>query len=147
MFSNTELDKLEDAFKTHSLCSPVLDHKKVLWIWTQQHKQEFQQGYCMHMTSRTMDFEEDVVLDTGETFSSIKNRKLLTNVHEAETPITMCADIREREIILQGEIIGLKDEAWLDEISMENVLCFAKLSDQYRIIYDNKQEACFLWHT
>ena len=41
----------------------------------------------------------------------------------------------------------MKDEAWVDEELMSNILCFAKLVEYYRIIYDNWNKDTFHVHT
>ena len=74
-------------------------NKKVSWSGTQIEKGvnvcQVKKAYILHqahttvkpMTLKKIDFNEDLVLDTGATFSSMKNKSLLAGVHAADTPI------------------------------------------------------------
>ena len=52
------------------------------------------------MTNRrpNIDFNNDLALDTGATFTSMKNKELMVNIQEAEHPILICTNARERKI-------------------------------------------------
>ena len=43
-------------------------------------------------------FDKAAILDTGSTFSSIKDKELLVNVRDAEVPIKMTTNVGDRVI-------------------------------------------------
>ena len=49
------------------------------------------------------DFNYDLLLDTGATFSSIKNKKVVTQIKKAKKPITMVTQTGERKMENIGE--------------------------------------------
>lgn len=61
----------------------------------------FYKRVCLHisneMVEKTANSNEDLVLDTSATFSSVKNKKLMTNVHEVEEPKRLCAPMLVKE--------------------------------------------------
>ena len=52
--------------------------------------------------SRKADFDNDLVLDTGTMFSSMKNENLLAGVHTVDRPIKMCANTGARHVTERG---------------------------------------------
>ena len=44
---------------------------------------------------KKIDFNEDLILDTGATFNSVKNKSLLAGVYTEENPIQMCTNTGE----------------------------------------------------
>ena len=65
--------------------------------WLQLH--DAQETVCPHQTKkqtdviesvRKVDFENDLALDAGATFSSMKNKDLLAGVYDVDRPIKMC---------------------------------------------------------
>ena len=86
---------------------------------------------------RETDFNDDLMLDTGATFSSVKNKDLLAGVHEVDRPIKMCANTGKRFMTERGETLGMKTDPWLDEKSMVNIVSFAELKQQHRVTHDS----------
>ena len=64
------------------------------------------------MTLKKIDFNEDLVLDTGAMFSSMKNKSLLAGVHAADTPIQMCTNTGGWVIEERGMLLGMHDKPW-----------------------------------
>jgi hypothetical protein len=109
--------------------------------------QDFQYGVCLHQSEkRATDFNNDLVIDTGATFSSMKNKDLLAGVYGVEKPIKMCTNTGTRIVSERGEMLGMKCDPWLDKDSMANIISFAELKDQYRITYDSKKADSFFCH-
>jgi hypothetical protein len=103
---------------------------------------------CLHQSKiRATDFENDLVLDTGATFSSMKNKNLLAGVYEADKPIKMCTNTGTRLITQRGEMLGMKTDPWLDKESMANIVSFGELKRQYRVTYDSDHADSFFCHT
>ena len=94
-----------------------------------------------------MDFNEDLILDTGVTFNSIKNKSLLAGIYTADNQIQMCTDTGKRVLEQQGILLGMDNHPWLDENSMANILSFGELANQYRITYDSEVADYFYCHT
>ena len=44
-----------------------------------------------------------------------------------------------------GHVPGIKDRVWIDEDGIANVLALCLIRQQYRVTYDNWNEACFLY--
>ena len=101
------------------------------------------QTNLMQQEEDKLDFNWSVILDTGSTFTSMKNKDLVVNVEQAEYPIQMRTNTGSREIERQGEVLGLDAKAWIDEDSVANIFSFSDLSDQFHVTFDNKKEDAF----
>ena len=99
------------------------------------------------MTLKKIDFNEDLILDTGATFNSVKNKSLLAGVYVANNKIQMCTNTGERILEKHGVLLGMDNNPWLDENSMANIISFGELVKQYRVMYDSTVEDCFFCHT
>ena len=80
--------------------------------WLQVHND--QEEICLHQlkkrskenkTVKKTDFDNDLVLDTGATFSSMKNKDLLAGVYEVDRPIKMCMNTGTRLVTERGEML------------------------------------------
>jgi hypothetical protein len=108
---------------------------------------DHQYEVCLHQSQkRPTDFDNDLVIDTGATFSSMKNKDLLAGVYEVKRPIKICTITGTRIVAERGEMLGMKCDPWLDKDSMANIISFAELKDQYRITYDSKKADSFFCH-
>lgn len=94
-----------------------------------------------------LNFKYDLALDTSATFTLVRTTEIVTNIRDSKNPILMCTNAGEHRLSKVREIIGMKEEAWVDGESMANLICFAKLAEQYRITYDNWKEDAFQVHT
>ena len=63
---------------------------------------------------KKIDFEDDVVLDTGSMFALIVNEDSICNVKCADQPIEMKTNARGCTIHQQGEVLGREAPAWCD---------------------------------
>ena len=86
-------------------------------------------------------------LDTGATFSSMKNENLLAGAHEVDRPIKMCTNTGARCATERGKMLGVKVDPWLDDKSMANIVSFAELKEQCRITHDSDHTDSFFCHT
>ena len=73
------------------------------WSGFQSETQLFQHGMNLHQRSSSVaapthvtDFENDLILDTGVTMSSVQNKSLLAGVHAASKPMQMCTNTGKR---------------------------------------------------
>jgi hypothetical protein len=73
-----------------------------------------------------------------------RNKDLITNIQEAEYPITMNTNVGSRKIEKNGDIPGMKYKVWYDDKSMANIFSFADLVDQYHVVYDSHVEDAFV---
>ena len=133
--------------------------QKVSWSGTQVNKGvntcQIKKAYMLHQEQtaskpvalKKINFNEDLVLDTGAMFSLIRNKSLLAGVHAADAPIQMCTNTGERVIKERGTLLGMDDKPWLDENLMANIISFSELVKQYRVTYDTEQKDCFYCHT
>ena len=117
--------------------------------WLQVHGG--QEEMCLHQTpvtkqSRKTDFDNDSVLDTGATFSSMKNKDLLAGVHPATRSMKMLTNTGHRHMTERGELLGLQNDPWLDEKSMANIISFAELKGQCRVTCDSNDSDSFCVH-
>ena len=97
--------------------------------------------------TREINFDNELIIDTGVTFSSIRNKSLLAGVYDMDNHIQMCTNTGERTITKRGVLLGMKNDPWLDEELMVNILSFCELTEQYRITYDSNKADCFYCHT
>ena len=63
---------------------------------------------------KPVDFERDALIDTGASFSSLKNVQPLNNVVTTEEPIAV--------VVNAGELGGFKAKMWKDTTGTTNVL-------------------------
>ena len=87
-----------------------------------------------------------VILDSGSTFTSIKDRKLLDNVKKTNLPLVMKTNAGERRLQEHGTLPGFKQKAWLDEDSITNIFSLAELTKDYRVTFDSSKENAFMIH-
>ena len=90
------------------------------------------------------DFNNDLALDTGATFSSMRNEDLLAGVHEADRPMKMCTNTGARCVTECGEMLGVKADPWLDDELMANIVSFSELKEQCRMTHDSDHVDSFL---
>ena len=88
-----------------------------------------------------------VILDTGSTFNSMANEKLVAGVYDTPDMIQMNTNVGSRLIKKKGKVPGIKEDPWFDANSKANVFSFARLSEQYKITCDTSKEQAFLVHT
>ena len=92
-------------------------------------------GLCLTQVTPSpnayVNYDTELILDTGETFSSVKNRELLAGVYTSKKGMMMLTNAGEREIEERGELLGMKENPWLDEESLANVISFSELMKQY----------------
>ena len=81
------------------------------------------------------------------TFSSVKNKSLLTGVYMTDSGILMCTNTGEHMINKCRVFLGMKNDPWLDENAMGNIISFSKLIDQYCVTYDSGVSDSFQCHT
>ena len=118
--------------------------------------QDDQEEMCLHQSkkrtkkvkqSRETDFNNDLALDAGAMFSSMKNKDLLAGVHKVDRPIEMCTNTGTRFMTERGEMLGMKTDPWSDEKLMANIVSFAKLNEQCRVTCDSDCADGFFCHT
>ena len=117
--------------------------------WDGKGKKKGYQGFQMNLIQDRkddLDFNWSVILDTGSTFTSIKNKDLVINMEEADEPIQMRTNTGGRKLNKQGEVIGLETRAWIDEQSVANIFGFSDIVDQYHVTFDNSKDDAFHVH-
>ena len=87
-----------------------------------------------------------VLLDTGATFSLVRNRALITGVTKAKDAICMRTNVGTRNLEEHGRFTGFDRPVWYDKNSMANIFSFAELAQQYRITYDSSEGDHFNIH-
>ena len=87
-----------------------------------------------------------VLLDTGEAFSSVRNRALITGVTKTKDSICMRTNVGTRNLGEHGKFTGFDRPVWYDKDSMANIFSFAELAEQYRITYDSSEGDHFNIH-
>ena len=125
------------------------DKKTVRWSGVQRGFQGLQQKkFCLLQDNKDTSINDDtLLLDTGSTFSSIKNGNLITGVRPAERPIEMLTNAGTRIINKTGKMLGLGRNIWYDLDSVANIFGFSDVTDEYRVTYDNAIEDAFHVHT
>ena len=76
------------------------------------------------------DINNDAILDTGATFSSFKNGKLLIEKRKADVPIKMRTNVGTRNVDKVGKLLGMNHDIWYDKKSMANIFSFGELTDK-----------------
>ena len=94
-------------------------------------------GQREHITTDSMD--DVILLDTGATFTSVKNQDIIANLQKAQTPIEMKTNVGTRRIETVGELPGFDNKVWYDKKSVANIFSFAELANQHRITYDSEK--------
>ena len=129
--------------------------KKVHWSGAQVGKVNFQKGHklCLYSkktevpASRDADLMNDLLLDSGATMNSIRNKKLLAGVYETDRPIIMSTNAGSRELNLKGKLVGMDTDPWYDESSMANMISLSELTKENRITYDSEKNDSFYCHS
>ena len=92
----------------HLYCKKTTDKKE-----EDKDNSEEQAGWLMGLQMNNIgkdegkvDLNNDILLDTGATFSSFHNRDLIMNVRNTNTPIKMKTNVGSRRITKEGEVPG-----------------------------------------
>ena len=95
--------------------------KSVTWSGMQREKRTsannrslFQKGLMLNQTHGTatkeelcFDFDWDLTLDTGATFTSVKNKNIVTGLKKTKKPVLMCTHASASETEMKAEILGM----------------------------------------
>ena len=92
----------------------------------------------MHSLHQDIDYYNDALLDTGTSFSSFVNKRLLDNVGETGHSLSMNTNAGSKVLNEQEILNGMKAPAWYNKTGITNIMSFANLADQYHITYDNR---------
>ena len=88
-----------------------------------------------------------IILDTGSTLNTtFMNPELVTDIQQANTPITMTTNTGTKKIDLKVTVPGL-GQTWFDPTQIANIFGFSHMADKYRITFDSDQEDTFLVHS
>ncbi len=87
------------------------------------------------------------LLDTGSTFTSVKDEELVHDIKDSDVCMKMNTNVGSRTITKDRKIPGLDIRAWVDRKSIKNMFGFANMADQYHITYNNRIEDAFIVHT
>ena len=93
-----------------------------------------------------LNYMDLVLLDTGATFSLVKNRALITGVTKAKDGICMRTNVGTRNLEEHGRFMGFDRPLWYNKNSIANIFSFAELAQQYRITYDSSKGDHFNIH-
>ena len=71
-----------------------------------------------------LNYMDLVLLDTGATFSLVRNRALIAGVTKAKDPICMRTNVGTRNLEEDGRFTGFHRPIWYDKNSMANIFSF-----------------------
>ena len=87
-----------------------------------------------------------LLLDSEATKHVFCNKKLIKDVKTSQTRITVHGHRESGTTRTYGHVPGIKYQVWIDEDGIANVLALCLIRQQYRVTYDNWNEACFFVH-
>ena len=83
--------------------------------------EETENKCCLTQQSgKVIDFNEVVLLDTGSTFSAMRNKKLITGVKQTNDMIDMKTNAGSRLSCNKSQVPGLEADVFFDPKSMAN---------------------------
>ena len=90
-----------------------------------------------------VDYKNNSLTDSSESFSSCVNSKSSDNVVTAEDPITMDTNAGNKTLNKFGVLSGFRAKMWKDPTGIANALSFAELANQCHIKHDDMMEDAF----
>ena len=79
--------------------------------------------------------DTDILIDTGSTFSVLKNPQMILNIKESERKMKAYTNGGRQDFTLVGDLPGFF-RVWYNPKSMINTLVWADIANKYRIISD-----------
>ena len=84
--------------------------------------------------------EDWILLDSGSTISSLKNRNLLRDIRTIPDPLRVYTNGGHKDYSQVGMMKIMPFEVYLSETSLANILSLADVSDHFRVTMDSDRD-------
>lgn len=105
---------------------------------------QIEQGLCLHGNGhlKPTDFENALLLDTGSTFSLIKNPKYVHNLSNNKT-INMQTNAGNKSLNVVADMPGLASKVYFDRSGIANIFALIDLCKDHRVQFDSAKDLNF----